>query len=131
MTSSVNHGGGHICAFNAGAKLYSMEMSVVRNVSKGLGHSSGGGACNWYFKMHNSKGEILEDKYPDKLVTKAGGMIPGVNFLYSPDMKNSEYENDVILSATNKATPDEIAAFTSLLQQNRQGGSNFINSPEA
>jgi succinate dehydrogenase/fumarate reductase flavoprotein subunit len=110
LTSPTLDGGGHIAALNAGAKLYCMELSVVYNVSKGVNHSSGGGACNWYFKMYNSKGEFLEDKYQDRVVTKAGGMIPGVNFLYSPNMKESEYEHDVILSAKDKATPDEIAA---------------------
>lgn len=110
LTSPVNHGGGHIAAFNAGAKLYSMEMGAVRNVSKGINHTSGGGACNWYFKMYNSKGEYLEDKYPERVVTKAGGYDPGINFLFSPNMQNSEYEKDLILSAKDKATPDEIAA---------------------
>ena len=110
LTSPVNHGGGHISALNAGAKLYCMEMNTVYNVSKGINHSSGGGACNWYFKMYNSKGEYLEDKYPDRVVTKAGGMIPGVNFLFSPDMQNAEVMKDVILSAKHNATDDEIAA---------------------
>ncbi|HVN98377.1 MAG TPA: FAD-binding protein [Syntrophorhabdaceae bacterium] len=110
LMSPTLDGAGHIAALNAGAKLYSMEMNVVYNVSKGINHSSGGGACNWYFKMYNSKGEFLEDKYQDRVVTKAGGMIPGVNFLYSPNMKDNEYEKDVILSAKDKATPDEIAA---------------------
>jgi succinate dehydrogenase/fumarate reductase flavoprotein subunit len=85
-----------------------MELNTVYIVSKGINHSSGGGACNWYFKMYNSKGECLEDKYPDRVVTKAGGMIPGVNFLYSPDMKDPEYERDVILSAKDKAAQDEL-----------------------
>lgn len=110
LTSPVNHGGGHISAFNAGVKLFSMEMCTVYIVSKGINHSSGGGACNWYFKMYNSKGEFLEDKYPDRVVTKAGGMIPGVNFLFSPDMQNPEVEKDVVMSAKNVATDDEIAA---------------------
>jgi adenylylsulfate reductase subunit A len=110
LCSAVNDGGGHISAINAGAKLYNMEQNVVYNVSKGINHSSGGGGCNWYFKMYNSKGEILEDKYPDSNVTKFGGMIPGVNFLFSPDMQNAEYERDVILSAKDKATPAEAAA---------------------
>ena len=110
LTSPVNHGGGHICALNAGAKLYNMEMGNMYNVSKGINHSSGGGACNWYFKMYNSKGECLEDKYPDMVVTKAGGKIPGLNFLFAPNMQNAEVERDVILSAKDKATPDEIAA---------------------
>ena len=108
LTSPVNHGGGYICALNAGARLFSMELNTVYIVSKGINHSSGGGACNWYFKMFNSKGECLEDKYPDRVVTKAGGMIPGVNFLYSPDMQNPEYEKDVILSPKNNATLDEL-----------------------
>ncbi len=110
LTAPMNHGGGHICALDAGAKLWNMEINIVYNVSKGINHSSGGGACNWYFKMYNSKGEYLEDKYPDSNVAKAGGMIPGVNFLYSPKIGESEYERDVILSAKNVATDDEIAA---------------------
>lgn len=110
LTSPVNHGGGHISALNAGAKLFNMEINIVYNVSKGINHSSGGGACNWYFKMYNSQGEYLEDKYPDSNVTKKGGMIPGVNFLYSPNMRDPECERDVILSAKNIATDDEIAS---------------------
>jgi succinate dehydrogenase/fumarate reductase flavoprotein subunit len=108
LASPVLDGGGHVTAYNAGAKMYSMEMTVVYNVSKGINHSSGGGACNWYFKMYNSKGEILEDKYPDSIVTKQGGMIPGVNFLYSPNIANAEFEHDVIKSAKDKAELDEI-----------------------
>jgi succinate dehydrogenase/fumarate reductase flavoprotein subunit len=108
LMSPVNHGGGYLCALNAGARLFSMELNTVYIVSKGINHSSGGGACNWYFKMYNSKGEYLEDKYPDRVVTKAGGMIPGVNFLYSPDMNNPECERDVILSAKDNATSDEL-----------------------
>ncbi len=110
LMSPVLSGDGHISALNAGATLYCMEMCTVYIVSKGMNHSSGGGACNWFFKMYNSKGECLEDKYPDRIVTKAGGMIPGVNFLFAPDMKNAEVEKDVILSAKDKATSDEIAA---------------------
>ena len=110
IQSPVNHGGGQICALNAGAKLYSMEMNNFYNVSKGINHSSGGGACNWYFKMYNSKGEALEEKYADRIVTKAGGKIPGLNYLFSPDMKNAEVLHDVILSPKNDATMDTIAA---------------------
>ena len=110
LTSPVNHGGGQICAFNAGAKLYSMEMGNYYNVSKGINHSSGGGGCNWYFRMYNSKGESLEEKYPERMVTKAGGRTPGINYLFSPDTKNAEVFNDVILSYKDKADPDTIAA---------------------
>ena len=110
LMSPVLAGGGHIGALNAGAKLYCMEMCTVYIVSKGMNHSSGGGACNWVFKMYNSKGECLEDKYPEKTVTKAGGMIPGVNFLFAPNMQNPEFERDVIMSAKDKATADELAA---------------------
>ena len=110
ITSPVNHGGGHICALNAGAKLYSMEMSTFYNVSKGVNHSSGGGGCNWYFKMYNSKGEALEDKYADRVVTKTGGMIPGLNYMLAPDMMNAEVNHDVILSYKDKADEDTISA---------------------
>jgi len=110
INSPVNHGGGHIAAINAGAKLYSMEMSNFYNVSKGVNHSSGGGACNWYFKMYNSKGEALEDKYADRVVTKAGGKIPGLNYLMAPDIQNAEVLHDVILSPKNISDPDNTAA---------------------
>jgi succinate dehydrogenase/fumarate reductase flavoprotein subunit len=110
LMSPVLDGGGHIGALNAGTKLYCMEMCTVYIVSKGMNHSSGGGACNWFFKMYNSKGECLEDKYPDRIVTQAGGMIPGVNFLFAPNMQNAGVERDVIMSAKDKATADEVAA---------------------
>ena len=110
ITSPVLCGGGHIAALNAGAKLYSMEMGNFYNVSKGVNHSSGGAGCNWYFKMYNSKGEALEDKYADRVVTKAGGVIPGLNYMFAPDMENAEALNDVILSYKDKADPDTIAA---------------------
>ena len=110
IQSPVNHGGGQICALNAGAKLYSMEMNNFYNVSKGINHSSGGGGCNWYFRMYNSKGESLEDKYADFNVTKAGGKIPGLNYLFAPDMKNAEVLHDVILSPKNNPTNDTMSA---------------------
>jgi len=110
LTSPVNHGGGQICALHAGARLYSMEMGNYYNVSKGINHSSGGGGCNWYFRMYNSKGESLEDKYPDRVVTKAGGRTPGINYLFTPDVANAQVLNDVILSYKDKADMDTIAA---------------------
>ena len=110
LKATVNHGGGHIAALHAGAKLYSMEMGNFYNVSKGVNHSSGGGGCNWYFRMYNSKGESLEDKYADRNVTKAGGKIPGLNYLFAPDMENAEVMKDVILSYKDKSDPDNTAA---------------------
>ena len=110
ISSTALHGGGQMCALEAGAKLYSMEMNNFYNVSKGINHSSGGGGCNWYFRMYNSKGESLEDKYADRNVTKAGGKIPGLNYLFAPDMQNAEVMHDVILSYKDKADPDTIAA---------------------
>ena len=110
LTSPVNHGGGQICAFHAGARLYSMEMGNYYNVSRGINHSSGGGGCNWYFRMYNSKGECLEDSFPDRVVTKAGGRTPGINYLFTPDVANAQVMNDVILSYKDKADVDTIAA---------------------
>ena len=110
IQSSVLDGGGHASALRAGAKLYSMEFHTFYNVSKGVNHSSGGGGCNWYFRMYNSKGESLEDKYADYSVMKAGGMIPGLNYMFAPDMQNAEVLNDVILSYKDKADADTIAA---------------------
>lgn len=110
IKATVNHGGGHIAALHAGAKLYSMEMGNFYNVSKGINHSSGGGGCNWYFKMYNSKGEALEDKYADRNVMKAGGKIPGLNYLFAPDMENAEVLKDVILSFKDVADKDTVTA---------------------
>jgi len=110
IVSPVNHGGGHVAAFNAGAKLYSMEMVNFYNVSKGINHSSGGAGCNWYFKMYNSKGESLEEKYADRVVTKAGGKIPGLNYLFAPDMQNAEVLHDIVLSYKDNPDPDTVAA---------------------
>ena len=110
LTSPVNHGGGQICALHAGAKLYSMEMGNYYNVSRGINHSSGGGGCNWYFRMYNSNGESLEEKYPERMVTKAGGRTPGINYLFSPDVVNAEVLKDVILSHKDKADSDTMAA---------------------
>jgi len=110
ITSPVNHGGGHVAAMNAGAKLFCMELSSFYNVSKGINHSSGSGGCNWYFRMYNSKGECLEDKYADRMVTKAGGTTPGLNYLFAPDMINAEVLNDVILSPKDKGDNDTMAA---------------------
>ena len=110
LKNTVNHGGGHICALNAGAKLYNMEMNNFYNVTKGINHSSGGGGSNWYFRMYNSKGESLEDKYADFNVTKTGGKIPGLNYLFAPDMQNAEVLHDIILSYKDKADPDTISA---------------------
>ena len=110
ITSPVNHGGGHVAALNAGAKLFCMELASFYNVSKGINHSSGSGGCNWYFRMYNSKGESLEEKYADRMVTKAGGTTPGLNYLFAPDMMNAEVLNDVILSYKDKADSDTMAA---------------------
>jgi len=110
ITSPVLTGDGHIAALEAGAKLYCMEMGGYYNVSKGVNHSSGGGGCNWYFRMYNSKGEALEDKYADRVVTKAGGMIPGLNYLLAPNIEQAEVRHDVILSPKNVADNDTIAA---------------------
>lgn len=106
VASPVNHGGGHIAALNAGARLVTMDMCNVYNVTKGVNHSSGGGGCNWFFRMYNSKGEALEDKYPERMVTKIGGTIPGVNYLFGPNIENAEVLRDVILSYKDKAEPD-------------------------
>ena len=38
LTAPMNHGGGHICALDAGAKLWNMEINIVYNVSKGINH---------------------------------------------------------------------------------------------
>ena len=110
ISSAVNTGGGHICGLEAGAKLTTLEVVGFYNVSKGINHSSGGGGCNWYFRMYNSKGESLEDKYSDRMVTKVGGMIPGLNYLLAPDMMSGEVFSDVILSYKDKADDDTIAA---------------------
>jgi succinate dehydrogenase/fumarate reductase flavoprotein subunit len=103
-----NSGGGIVSAFHAGAKVCNMEMLWVYAVSKGINASGGGGGAGWYFKMMNSKGEYLEDKYPEQNVRIAGGNIPPVNFMFAPNMKEPTTQTDVIISRTDSATDDEV-----------------------
>jgi succinate dehydrogenase/fumarate reductase flavoprotein subunit len=105
-----NCGGGIISAFNAGAKVCNMEMLWVYAVSKGINASGGGGGAGWYFKMLNSKGEFLEDMYPERNVRIAGGNIPPVNFMFAPNMREPLTQKDVITSRTDGATDDELIA---------------------
>jgi succinate dehydrogenase/fumarate reductase flavoprotein subunit len=82
-----NCGGGIIGAFRAGAKVANMECLWVYAVSKGVNASGGAGGGGWHFNLVNSKGELLEDKYPDLNIRIAGGNITPVNFMCAPDMK--------------------------------------------
>lgn len=105
-----NCGGGIIGAFRAGAKVANMECLWVYAVSKGVNASGGAGGAGWHFNLVNSKGELLESKYPDLNIRIAGGNIPPVNFMCAPNMREPETEKDVLVSYTDSATGDEIAA---------------------
>ncbi len=105
-----NCGGGIIGAFRAGAKVANMECLWVYAVSKGVNASGGAGGAGWHFKLMNSRGEFLEDKYPELNIRIAGGNIPPVNFMYAPNMREPETEKNVLLSHTDSATDDEITA---------------------
>ncbi|HVN97909.1 MAG TPA: FAD-dependent oxidoreductase [Syntrophorhabdaceae bacterium] len=105
-----NCGGGIIGAFRAGAKVANMECLWVYAVSKGINASGGAGGAGWHFRLLNSKGESLEDKYPELNIRIAGGNIPPVNFMYAPGMKEPTTEKDIIVSKTDSATDDDISA---------------------
>jgi succinate dehydrogenase/fumarate reductase flavoprotein subunit len=105
-----NCGGGIIDAFRAGAKVANMECLWVYAVSKGVNASGGGGGGGWHFNLMNSKGEYLENKYPERNIRVAGGNIPPVNFMYAPNMQEPEIEKDVLISLTDKASDDTITA---------------------
>jgi succinate dehydrogenase/fumarate reductase flavoprotein subunit len=63
-----------------------------------------------YWKMMNTKGEFLEEKYKDKSLKDVGGAFPGTNYTYSPSMNEAEIERDVITYDSSKATDDEVIA---------------------
>jgi succinate dehydrogenase/fumarate reductase flavoprotein subunit len=104
-----NHGGGVAAAYRAGAKLANMEFVHVYPIVAGaLATGAAGGGMYW--KMMNSKGEFLEEKYKDKSLKDVGGAFPGTNYTYSPSITAPEIERDVITYETTNATDDEIAA---------------------
>jgi succinate dehydrogenase/fumarate reductase flavoprotein subunit len=95
-----NHGGGIAAAYRAGAKLANMEFLFL------TGASAAGGA--WAYKHKNSKGEFLEDKYPEASQAKTGSFFPNTGYLFSPNMLNPEIERDVIVYDASKATEVQV-----------------------
>lgn len=104
-----NHGGGIAAAFRAGAKLANMEFLQVYVVAAGACATSAAGA-GMYWKMQNSKGEFLEEKYQGGMLSKIGGHFPPTNFVYSPNMDDPEIEREVITYDTSNATDDEVVS---------------------
>jgi succinate dehydrogenase/fumarate reductase flavoprotein subunit len=127
-----NHGGGTAAAYRAGARLTNMEFVHVGIVSAGF---PGGGGMFW--KMKNSKGELIEDKYPASTMAKKGGLFPPTVLSYMPDMRNPEIERDVFTYDSSKATEDEIMSmlFTNgnesphLLKFNKARGLDPFKTP--
>ncbi|OGO08079.1 MAG: hypothetical protein A2Y92_03075 [Chloroflexi bacterium RBG_13_57_8] len=103
------HGGGIAAAFHAGAKLANMEFLQVYVVAAGACATSAAGA-GMYWRLQNSKGEFLEEKYQGGMLSKIGGHFPPTNFVFSPNIDNPEFENEVITYDTSRATDDEVAA---------------------
>lgn len=104
-----NHGGGLAAAYRVGAKLANMEFLQVYTVAAGVCTTSSSGA-SMYWRMKDSKGNYLEEKYKDKMLHKVGGHFPGTNFLYAPNMNDPEIERDVITYDTRNATEDEVTS---------------------
>jgi succinate dehydrogenase/fumarate reductase flavoprotein subunit len=102
-----NHGGGIVAAYKVGAKLANMEFVQVYVVAAGACSTSSSGA-GMYWRVQNSKGEFLEDKYRDFGLSKKGGHFPATNFFYAPNMDNPEMNREVITYDTSKATDDEV-----------------------
>jgi succinate dehydrogenase/fumarate reductase flavoprotein subunit len=100
-----SHGGGIAAAYRAGAKISGVEFVHVGALSAGL---PGGGGMFW--KMKNSKGEFLEDKYPASAVALKGGLFPATVTAYMPNMQNPEIERDVLFYDGSNATDDEVMA---------------------
>ena len=106
---SGNHGGGVAAAYRAGAKLANMEFVHVYPIVAGS-MATGAAGGGMYWKMMNSRGEFLEEKYKDKSLKDVGGGFPGTNYTYSPSMTEAEIERDVITSDSSQATDDEVIA---------------------
>jgi succinate dehydrogenase/fumarate reductase flavoprotein subunit len=104
FNSPANHGGGVVAAYRAGAKLANMEFVHVGMVSAGV---PGGGGMFW--KMQNSEGGYIEEKYPDVNMVEKGGFFPPTVLLYMPDMHNPEIAREVYKFDASGATEDEIA----------------------
>ena len=102
-----NHGGGIVAAFKAGAKLANMEFLQVYVVAAGACATSAAGA-GMYWKMQNSKGEYLEEKYQGGMLNKIGGHFPPTNFVFSPNIDDPEFAREVITYDTSHATDDEV-----------------------
>jgi succinate dehydrogenase/fumarate reductase flavoprotein subunit len=102
-----NHGGGIAAAFRAGAKLANMEFLQVYVVAAGACATSAAGA-GMYWRMQNSKGEFLEEKYQGGMLSKIGGHFPPTNFVFSPSINDPEFEREVITYDTSNATDDEV-----------------------
>lgn len=98
-----NHGGGAATAYRAGAKLVNLEYVYVHTASAGF--PGGGGGIGVFPK--NSRGEILNEKYPE-VVTRygRGGFFPATNFAYMPNMLAPEVERDVLMVDTPGASED-------------------------
>ena len=107
---SGNHGGGVVAALNAGAKVHNMEYIWMYSVSRGSNISSGSGGTGWFFPIMNSKGELLEKKYPERNMRTHGGNIPPINFQYAPNCQNPEIEKELLTSDKSNATDDEVSA---------------------
>jgi succinate dehydrogenase/fumarate reductase flavoprotein subunit len=106
---AANHGGGIAAAYRVGAKLANMEFLQVYVVAAGACATSSAGA-GMYWRVQNSKGEFLEEKYRDFNLSKKGGHFPATNFFYAPDMEHPEMNREVITYDTSHATDDEVIA---------------------
>jgi succinate dehydrogenase/fumarate reductase flavoprotein subunit len=104
-----NNGGGIAAAYRVGAKLANMEFLQVYVVAAGACATSSAGA-GMYWKVQNSKGEFLEEKYREFNLKAKGGHFPATNFFYAPSMENPEVDREIIKYDTSRATDDEVIA---------------------
>lgn len=111
-----NHGGGVAAAYRAGVELTNMEF-VHPYVSAA--------GCPGYdyvvFNMRNSRGEILEDKYPAALLHKAGGVFPLTVRGYMPSMDAPEIETDVLFCHIDNPTDEDVTCLNFMAAAERPG----------
>lgn len=102
---STNSGDGAAVAYRAGAKLTNMEYTYVHQGLAGWPSSAFVGHLGPHVPTKTSKGENLQEKYPEIRERVAGGSFhPWTNYAYMPNMSMPEAEREVLYYNTTEVS---------------------------